>query len=200
MLRNYVKIAWRNLVKNKAHSFINIVGLSVGMAVAMIIGLWIWDEFSYDKDNPDYEKIAQVMQNNTINGEISTWTSMPMPLGAELRKSYGSDFKYVLMSSWTEGHFLTYGDKKISKSGNFFEPQAPEMLNLQMLKGNRQGLKDTYSMLISASLAKAMFGDADPMGKTIRMDDKINAKVTVFMQTCKGAHDFQIWLLSAHGI
>jgi hypothetical protein len=70
MIKNYFKIAWRNLIKNKAHSTINIVGLSIGMAVAMIIGLWIWDELSYDKDNPNYEKIAQVMQHNTINGEI----------------------------------------------------------------------------------------------------------------------------------
>ena len=70
MIKNYFKIAWRNLIKNKAHSSINIVGLSVGMAVAMIIGLWIWDELSYDKDNPNYEKIAQVMQHNTINGEM----------------------------------------------------------------------------------------------------------------------------------
>ncbi len=96
MIKNYFKIAWRNLVKNKMHSSINIVGLSVGMAVAMIIGLWIWDELSYEKANPHYDRIAQVMQNNTLNGEIGTWTSMPRPLGDELRKSYGSDFKYVL--------------------------------------------------------------------------------------------------------
>jgi putative ABC transport system permease protein len=178
MIKNYFKIAWRNLIKNKAHSMINIVGLSVGMAVAMIIGLWIWDELSYDKDNTNYSQIAQVYQHNTINGEIGTWNSMPLPLGAELRKSYGSDFKYVLMSSWTELHFLTFGDKKITKNGNFFEPQAPYMLDLHMIKGSREGLKETFSMLISASLAKALFGTADPMNKVIRMDDKVNAKVT----------------------
>src|SRR5580692_7911915 len=131
MIRNYFKIAWRNLIKNKAHSFINIVGLSVGMAVAMIIGLWIWDELSYDKDNPNYDKIAQVMQNTTSNGETETWTPVPLPLGAELRKSYGSDFKWVVLSSWTEKHFLTSGDKKITKNGNFFEPGATDMLGLR---------------------------------------------------------------------
>src|SRR6185295_1898472 len=178
MIKNYFKIAWRNLVKNKTHSFINIVGLSVGMAVAMIIGLWIWDELSYEKDNPNYDRIAQVMQHNTINGEIGTWMSMPQPVAAELRKSYGSDFKYVLLSSWTETHFLSSGDKKITKDGNFIEPQGPDMLDLKMLKGNRDGLKETFSMLISASTAKALFGDADPMNKMIRMDDKLNAKVT----------------------
>ncbi len=178
MIKNYFKTAWRNLIKNKAHSSINIVGLSVGMAVAMIIGLWIWDELSYEKSNPNYEKIAQVMQHNTINGDIGTWTSMPQPMGAELRKTNGSDFKYVIMSSWSETHFLTVGDKKITKEGNFMEPLAPYLLDLHMLKGNRDGLKDTYSMMISSSMAKALFGDADPMGKTVRMDNKLDTKVT----------------------
>jgi ABC-type lipoprotein release transport system permease subunit len=191
MIKNYFKIAWRNLVKNKTHSFINIVGLSVGMAVAMIIGLWIWDELSYEKGNPHYDRIAQVMQHNTINGEIGTWSSMPLPLGAELRKSYGSDFKYILMSSWTETHFLTTGDKKITKDGNFFEPQAPYMLDLKMLKGNRGGLKESFSILISASTAKALFGDADPMNKVIRMDDKLNAKVTDVYADFPGTPSFQ---------
>src|ERR1700682_4307064 len=178
MIKNYFKIAWRNLVKNKAHSFINIVGLSVGMAVAMIIGLWIWDELSFNKENPSYSHIAQVMQHNTLNGEIGTWPALPMPMGDELRKSYGSDFKYVLMSSWTERHFLTVSDKKITRNGNFFEPQAPDMLHLQMLKGNRNGLMETFSMMISASTAKALFGDEDPMNKMIRLDNKLNVKVT----------------------
>jgi putative ABC transport system permease protein len=178
MLKNYFKIAWRNLVKNKAHSFINIAGLSVGMAVAMIIGLWIWDETTYNKDNPNYERIAQVYQNNTMNTSVETWNSEPLPLGAELRKTYGSDFKHVVMSSWTESNFLTTGDKKVTKEGNFMEPDAPELLNLHMLRGNRGGLKETFSILISASTAKALFGDADPINKVVRMNDKLDVKVT----------------------
>lgn len=178
MIRNYLKIAWRNLIKNKSHSTINIVGLAVGMSVAMIIGLWIWDEISYDKSNSNYDRIAQVEQNNTMNNEINTFNSMPYVLGAELRKDNGSDFKYVLMSSWTEKHFLTVADKKISTAGNFFEPQAPYMLDLQMIKGNHGGLKDTYSMMLSASTAKALFGSDDPMNKMVRLDDKYNIKIT----------------------
>jgi putative ABC transport system permease protein len=178
MLKNYFKTAWRNLVKNKAHSLINILGLSVGMAVAMIIGLWIWDELSFDKDNPNYEKIAQVCQNNTVNNSIGTWKVMPLPMGEELSKSYGSDFKYVLMSSGTEKHFLTSGEKKITRNGNFIEPAAPDMLNLHMLRGSRNGLKETFSMFISASTAKAMFGNEEVLGKIIRIDNKVNAKVT----------------------
>jgi putative ABC transport system permease protein len=178
MIKNYFKIAWRNLVKNKAHSFINIIGLSVGMAVAMIIGLWIFDELTFNKDNPNYDRIAQLYQNNTMNTSVDTWTSMPLPLGAELRKTFGSDFKYVVMSSWTESHFLTTGDKKVTKEGNFLEPDATELLNLHMIKGTRAGLKETFSILLSESTAKALFGDVDPMNKVVRMDDKLDAKVT----------------------
>src|SRR6202012_5383314 len=97
MIKNYIKIAWRNLVKNKAHSLINIVGLSVGMAVAILIGLWIWDELSFDKSVQNYKTIAQVKQNVTNNGEVQTWDGLPYPLAAELRKDYRSDFKYVVM-------------------------------------------------------------------------------------------------------
>src|SRR5258708_38533996 len=142
MIKNYLKIAWRNLIKNKVSSSINIGGLAVGMAVVMLIGIWIWDELSFDKYHKNYDHIAQVMQNVTNNGEVQTWRGMPYPLAAELRKSYGSDFKYVVMGTGSGNHILALGDKKLTKSGVFFEPQAPEMFSLKMLKDTRGGLKD----------------------------------------------------------
>src|SRR5476651_2621014 len=99
MIRNYLKIAWRNLIKNRASSFINIGGLAVGMAVAMLIGLWIWDELRFDKYHKNYHRIAIVTQNETNNGTINTSAVIPLPLNAELRKSYGSDFKHIALSS-----------------------------------------------------------------------------------------------------
>ena len=93
MIKNNLKIAWRNLIKNKVSSLINIGGLAVGMAVVMLIGLWIYDELSFDKYHKNYNRIAQVIQNVTNNGEVQTWLQVPYPLAAELRKSYGSDFK-----------------------------------------------------------------------------------------------------------
>jgi hypothetical protein len=72
MIRSYFRIAWRNLIKSKGYSLINIGGLAAGMAVAMLIGLWIWDELSFDKYNKNYDRIAQLMQNQNYNGEIST--------------------------------------------------------------------------------------------------------------------------------
>ncbi|MEB0249675.1 ABC transporter permease, partial [Mucilaginibacter sp. 5B2] len=79
MFRNYLKISWRNLTKNKAHTFINVTGLSVGMAVAILIGLWIWDELSYDKNFQNHAKIVQVWQHQTFNGKVSSQTAMPIP-------------------------------------------------------------------------------------------------------------------------
>ncbi|MDB5087325.1 MAG: ABC-type antimicrobial peptide transport system, permease component, partial [Mucilaginibacter sp.] len=177
MIKNYLKTAWRNLIKNKVHSFINIAGLSVGMAVAILIGLWIWDELSFDKSFQNYDHIAQVKQNVTNNGEVQTWDQVPYPLAAELRKSYGSDFKYVVMAAGMGNHLLALDNKKITRNGGFIETQGPEMLSLEMLKGARSGLKDPTSILISASTAKAYFGDADPISKTLKIDNQILAKV-----------------------
>src|SRR3981081_1220111 len=106
MFRIYLKTALRTLVKNRAHSFINIAGLSVGMAVAMLIGLWIWDELSFNKYHQNYDRIAQVMEKDTYNGNLHTGKAIPLPLDAELRKSYGSDFKHIVISSWTDPHIL----------------------------------------------------------------------------------------------
>ena len=178
MLKNYLKIAWRNLVKNKAHTFINVTGLSVGMAVAMLIGLWIWDELSYDKNYDNYGGIVQVWQNQTFNGNVGSQTSMPMPLGYKLREDFKHDFKYVVLSTWTDSHILTYGDKKLTPSGNYMQAEAPDIFTFKMLKGTRNGLTDPSSIMISASLAKALFGNAEPMFKSIKIDNQWNVKVT----------------------
>jgi ABC-type antimicrobial peptide transport system permease subunit len=178
MIKNYFKIAWRNLIKNKASSFINIGGLAVGMAVALLIGLWIWDELSFDKYHQNYGKIAIVMQNETANGNVNTGAAIPLPLDAELRKSYGSDFKYISLSSWTEKHVLSVGDKNISYQGNFMGAEAPSIFTLKMLAGTRDGLKDRSSMLISRSVAKALFGNSDAINKIIKLDNKDGFKVS----------------------
>ena len=153
MIKSYFKTAWRNLVKSKGYSAINIGGLAVGMAVAMLIGLWVYNELTFNKYHTNYDRIAQVMQHANFNGEVGTQTANPALMGPELRVKYGSNFKYVIQSSWTGGHLLSVGNKHISKVGNFFDPDAPEMLTLKMLKGTRAGLKDPYSIMLSASAA-----------------------------------------------
>src|ERR1700740_2682247 len=121
MLRNYLKTAWRNLVKNKFSSFINIGGLAVGMAVAMLIGLWIYDELSFNKYFKNYDRIAQVKAHANYSGDIYTIDSHSMPLGTELRSSYGSDFKYIVMSTGTERHILSSASKSFKEMGNYMQ-------------------------------------------------------------------------------
>ncbi|MDR3695238.1 ABC transporter permease [Mucilaginibacter sp.] len=190
MIKNYFKIAWRNLVKNKAHSFINISGLAVGMAVAILIGLWIWDELSFNKNFEHYDRIASVMQHQTFNGETGTQTAVPYLIGDALKKNYGSDFKYISMASWTGDHILASGEKKITKSGNYFEPQITEMLSLNMLKGTRQALKDLHAVILSSSTAKALFGNADPMNKRLKIDNRFDVTVAGIYQDLPYNSDF----------
>lgn len=178
MLKNFFKTAVRNLRRNKAHSIINIAGLSVGMAVAMLIGLWIWDELSFNKEYPNYERITKVMQHITINGQTGTQSAFPYVTGDELRKTYGSDFKYITMSSWVNDHILAAGDKKVTKSGSYTEPQVTDMLSLKMLRGGHNALGDPHSIVLAASTAQALFGGADPMGRTVSIDNKFEVKVT----------------------
>src|SRR6201996_2103757 len=99
MLENYLKIAWRNLTRNKASLFINITGLAVGMAVAMLIGLWIWDELSYDNYHQNYESLGQIMTTQTNNGQTVTFGATVEPAGNELRTKYGNSFKRVALTS-----------------------------------------------------------------------------------------------------
>lgn len=177
MFKNFFKTAWRNLGKNKMHSFINIVGLSIGMTVAMLIGLWIHDEVSFNKNFKNYDRIAQVIQNVTNNGEVQTWTSVPWPLADELRKNYGSDFKHIVLTAFIGDHLLSVNDKKLRKNGGYFEADAPELFGLEMVRGQAD-LSDPSSVLISLSAAKAYFGNEDPLSKLMKIDNNMDVKVT----------------------
>ena len=176
MIKNYLKIAWRNLFKNRASSLINIGGLAVGMATAMLIGLWIWTELSFNKYHKNYDKIARVMQNQTMNGETSSLKAMPIPVAYQLRQLYRHDFQQVVLSSWTNPHELRFKGKSISAPGSYMESGAPEMLTLKMLKGTRSALKDPSAILLAESVSKAIFGNTDPIDKPLKLDDQ-NLKV-----------------------
>jgi putative ABC transport system permease protein len=178
MFKNYFTVAWRNLIKSKVYSAINIAGLATGMAVAILIALWIWDELSFNHYYQNHERIAQVMTTQTFNGNTGTGDAVAMPLGLELRTKYGSDFKAVSMASWNFGHILGVGEKKISSSGMWVEPVFPTMFSLNMIRGNLQGLRDPSGILLSASIAKTLFGNKDPMNKTVRLDNQFDFKVS----------------------
>jgi len=178
MLKNYLKTSWRNFFRNKSSSFINISGLAVGMAVAMLIGLWIFDELSFNRYHKNYDRIVKVMDHQAREGHVNTNDALPIPLGAEIRAAYGSDFKYVAIVRETEDHVVAAGDKKFTQPGNYMQPDAPEMFTLEMVSGTRKGLVDPHSILLSNSLSKKLFGDSDPINKIVRMDAETDVKVT----------------------
>ena len=177
MIRNYVKVAWRNLVKNKVYSFINIAGLAAGMAVAMIIGLWIYDEISANKHFKNYDTLYQVMMNQTFDGKRDSQVALPYPLGEELKAKY-PDFKGVAMCDWGNTHSFMYGDKKISKSGHFIGEEAVRMFSLNILNGDKNPLHDPYSIVLTDETSKILFGNENPIGKIVKMDNATNLKVT----------------------
>jgi len=176
MIRNYFKIAFRNLLKNKGYSAINIGGLAVGMSVAMLIGLWIYDELSFDKYHKNHKRVGQVMQHVSFDVEKATYNVTPIPLAEELRSKY-PDFKSVSLSK-NQAFILASGEKKFAKSGNAVEPDFVEMMSLKMLAGTGNGLKDVNSIMLSESLSKAFFGSENPLNKLIKVDNTLTVKVT----------------------
>src|SRR6266852_9547816 len=123
---NYLKIAWRNLKTNKGFTFIYILGLSIGLAVVIVDGLWIRDELSFNKYHKNYDRIAQVMNHDLINGERLSMVWNPVHLGDLLKTEFGSDFKHIIMSTYPGPHVLTFQDKKLSEQGNYMDQDAPE--------------------------------------------------------------------------
>lgn len=177
MIKNYFKIAWRNLLKNKMHSFINIAGLSVGMAVAMLIGCWIWDEISFNHSFANHKELAQVMVNQSLKDEYGTDESNAVPPAAALRTGYPADIAHVSLVSSNENRVLRVGEKNLPASGVWAEKDFPGMFTLIMLEGSHSALNDPSVMLLSQSQAKALFNNTPSLNKTVRIDNRFDMKV-----------------------
>ncbi len=182
MFKNYLKIAWRNLLKNKGYSAINIGGLALGMAVTLIIGLWIADELTHNSYFTNKNTVAQVFQSQTFNNQTGTGPAIPLPLEPALRETYGDNFKHIVMSSWTNQKYLEFNDKNIARTGNFMQPGAPEMLDLKIIKGELDGLREVNAIMLNASTANALFGSTDPIGKVLKIDDQHDMMVTAVFE------------------
>jgi putative ABC transport system permease protein len=178
MLNTYLRVALRNLLKQRGYSFIYIAGLAVGIGLVLLDGLWIHDELSFNNYHKNHARIAQVMHHVTFNSERMTLPYNPWLLGDALRKEYGSDFERVVMATFPGDHVLSYDKKIISQPGSYMEAEAPAMLSLGMQAGGLNGLTDPHSILLSESTAKALFGKEDAMGKTLMLDNSASVKVT----------------------
>lgn len=180
MIKNYFKTAWRNLAKHKIFSFINIAGLSIGIAVSFIILMYVQDELSYDRFNKQADDIVRVIFQANINGgKINESVTMP-PVAQTMKK----DFPEVQDAT----RLRNYGASKIYYNGKTFEQEAfafvdPNFFSvftLPFLKGNvTEALKQPNSIVITKQLAHKYFGNEEPIGKTLRFTDgNIPYKVT----------------------
>ncbi|MEP6673702.1 MAG: ABC transporter permease [Ferruginibacter sp.] len=177
MFKNYFKIAWRNLLKNKTTSFINIGGLSVGLAVAIIIMLWVTDEYSTDKFHKQLPYIYSVMQNEKQEGEIATFQSQPGPLAAALRTAI-PEIKYASRVSYPSEQLIKSGEKSLYETGIYAEPEYFNIMSFPALEGNAvTALQDPGSVVITETTAKKIFGNEDAMGKLITHNNIHNLKV-----------------------
>jgi putative ABC transport system permease protein len=182
MIKNYFKVAWRYMLANKVYSVLNIAGLATGMAVALLIGLWINGQYLYDRFLPDYDRIYQVKLNFFHSGEVHTQSGSALPLVEEFRKNY-PEVKYASETDWGGRHSLVLADKKLDPSGLTVGTDFLKIFRFPLIEGNISSVfADPNSIVLTESVAKALFGNDDPLNKVIRIDNKNNIKVTGVMK------------------
>ena len=200
MLRNYLKITWRSLWKNKVYSVLNISGLAIGMAVTLIIGLWVQRELSFDRFLPGYEHLYQV-EINYISQQKGTVTrnAMAMPLLDVLRKEI-PEIKNAVLCDWINEHNLLVGERSVVLDGAMIGSEFLTMFQYPMLKGNAvTALRETYSIVLTESTARALFGKEDPMNKLVKIDNRHHLTVTGVMKDLPGNSTLQFnYLIPFH--
>ena len=192
MFQNYLKVGWRNLLKYKGYSLLNIGGFATGMMIFIFIGLWIYDELSYNKYFKNYDFITQIWQGgiNPSNHNIDGGYALQYPVAATLRNNYPQYFDRVIMTWWINEYTIEYGDKKFRKVGEFIEEGGLEMLTLKMLSGSYQSLHDPHSIILSKSTAESIFGNDDPVNKMLRIDNKVEVVVTGIYEDISANNSF----------
>ncbi|GAA4311511.1 ABC transporter permease [Mucilaginibacter gynuensis] len=178
MLKNYIIIAWRNLLNNKLYSAINIGGLALGMAISFMLLLYVYNEFSYDKFHANNDRLYRVMNNQPVDGEVRTGSSTPKPLAEALLKDY-PEFDKVARTTGPYPTLVNYKDKALKLAIMSSDPSLLDMFSFEVVSGPKgsSALADISSVVITQSAAKSLFGDANPLGQTIKIDNDRSYKV-----------------------
>ncbi|MCU0324600.1 MAG: ABC transporter permease [Spirosomaceae bacterium] len=178
MIRNYLKIAWRNIWKNKTFSLINIMGLALGMACSLMIMLWVQNELSMDKFHKNDTRLYRFMENQHYTGQIQTFTATPGILAENIVK----DIPEIEMASqilWEESHLFKVGNTFDKENGRFVQGDFLSMFSFNLQKGDaKTALKRPDGVVISQKIANKYFKNQDPIGRSIRIDNKIDVMVT----------------------
>jgi putative ABC transport system permease protein len=183
MLKNYIKIALRNIIRHKLYSFVNISGLAVGMACFILILLWVQHELSYDRFHENIENLYRVYEKWEIGGQDFYHDNTPGPLAEDLKNK----FPEVVNSTrflYAGGKPIRYGEKSYYEQYLYYADQAfLDMFSFPLIRGNKESaLKDPSSIVISNEIAKKYFGDEDPIGKIITIDNSIDFRVSGILE------------------
>ncbi|MBK6266359.1 ABC transporter permease [Marivirga sp. S37H4] len=191
MIKNYFKIALRNLSRNKSFTFLNITGLVVGMAGAMLISLWIMREVSVDRFHEKGEQIYQAWNRNTFEGEIWCWNQTPKPLAPVLYSDYPEVINYT--RHYYLGKFLfSVEEKNLKQEAAFVDSTFFQMFSFPLIEGNpNQVFANPHSVVISESMATRLFGNQDAVGKVITTDGHLPLTITGIMQDIPGNTIFE---------
>jgi putative ABC transport system permease protein len=178
MFKNYFLLAWRHLSRDKGYSAINIIGLAAGMAISLLIGLWIIDEVSFDHYAPEHRRLGIAMHYTYLGDQNGTSSVIPMPWGDAFRSQYPQLFSSTALTSGTAfDGLVSYGDHVVNGKALWAQTQLPQMFGFRFIKGDLAAAKDPSTVLISQSLATALFGKTDPIGKTVKGGNQIDFKV-----------------------
>lgn len=190
MIRNNFKIAWRNLLKSKGYATINIIGLAIGMAAVLMIAIWVqnqsqFDNFYSNKDNlyrvwNKYEDVGQIGMSNITSG----------PASVTLKAEY-PEVEHAARVYWNVDRLLSFDENKIKSKGTEVDPSFMEMFDFKLLKGNRsQVLSGPQNIILTESLSKKIFGDTDPLNKTLILDNKEPYQVSGIIADLPSNTDF----------
>jgi ABC-type antimicrobial peptide transport system permease subunit len=178
MLINHFKIAWRNLRNKLSFSLINIAGLAIGMAGAILIFTWVQNEYSYDDFHANKNELYKVWYRYPTPGWTGTQDVVAGPVGKALEQEY-PEIKSASRIYWSTDRLFNYVDKTIKAQGNDVDPPFLTMFSFPLLEGNaRNALADPASIVITQKLARLIFGDADPLNKIVKINNKDAYKIT----------------------
>lgn len=179
MFRHNFKVIFRQMRKSKVYSIINIGGLAIGMVVAMLIGLWVHDELTYNHYHKDHDRIVQVMNHHKFRDRLNTSTYLTTGASVVMKESFPDRIEDVFMiRASTQEHVLIYKDNKFRQEGIFMGPAGPKVLGFEMIAGTLDGLNDRRSIMLNESFAKSLFGNENPINKSLTFNDGTNLLVT----------------------
>ncbi|MCE6992450.1 ABC transporter permease [Dyadobacter sp. CY323] len=180
MLTNYIKIALRNLLRNKSFSAINILGLSVGMASALLILLWMYNEVSFDRFHKNESQLYMAWNRGEFDGKLQCWDNTPKILGPTLKEEYPEIT--ATSRNYSRWYVTRIGDKKISSEAMTTDADFLQMFDFPLLQGDpKTALNSINSMVVTQKMAIKMFGTEDVLNKAITID-KDNFTITGVMK------------------